>query len=294
MAKKVKRRKGRKRMAKAMSLTRRVDRPLASEGTALSVFERIARDPDITVEQLGELIRLHERQEERAAAKAFDAAYRVMQPEIPRIKKNGTITGKDRATGTKYVQSKYAKYEDIRRVVDPIMLRHGFTFHPHTEWLAPGLGTVIGTLEHEAGGKRVSHFQFKGDASGGKNEIQGLGSGVSYGKRYTLKDLLSIIEEGEDDDGQAHGRTQGKPPAVIDVPAPGPKERPTGWDKGRGEVISEAQRKRLGVIAENSGRNAVEISTWLNNRFGWQSSRQITRDKYDLICSAIEDEGTLP
>lgn len=284
MAKKV---KTRKRMAKVTSLAR-VDRPLASEGTSLSVFERMARDPDITVDQLGELIRLHERQEERAADKAFDAAYRVMLPEIPRIKKNGKILNKQ-----KEIQSRYAKYEDIRRFVDPIMLRHGFTFHTHTEWPAPGLGMVIGTLEHSAGGKRSSTFQFKGDASGGKNEIQGLGSGVSYGKRYTLKDLLSIIEEGEDDDGQNHGRTQGKRAEVIDVPATGPAERAAGWDKGRGEPISDGQLRRFHVVVGNSGRNDVEIKTWLKQRFGWDSSRQITRDKYDAICNAIEAPGTL-
>lgn len=263
----------------------RVDRPLASEGTELSVFERMARDPDITVDQLGALIALHERQEDRKAQRLFDQAYREMQLEIPRISKRGRILNK-----LKEVQSKYAKYEDIRKVVDPIMRRHGFTFHPKTKWPAPGLGLVVGTLEHSAGGKRESEFQFKADASGGKNEIQGLGSGVSYGKRYTLKDLLSIIEEGEDDDGQAHGRMREQQPGTIDVE---PVQRAAGWDKGRGEPITDGQLKRFHVIAGNSGRAELEIKTWLLQRFGWTSSRQITRDRYDTVCRALEAPGSL-
>src|SRR5947208_1326428 len=72
-----------------------------------------------------------------------------MQPEIPRIKKNGSILNKNRE-----VQSKFAKYEDIRRVVDPILRAHGFTFHPVTDRPATGVLEVVGTLEHEGAGRR--------------------------------------------------------------------------------------------------------------------------------------------
>jgi hypothetical protein len=43
------------------------------------------------------------------------------------------------------------------------------------------------------------------DSSGGKNNIQGMGSSFSYGKRYTTTALLNIVTEGEDDDGARGG-----------------------------------------------------------------------------------------
>lgn len=255
----------------------------------LGVFQRMARDPDLTVGALGELIRMSERQEERQAQKEFDTAYRTMQPEIPRISKRGIIKNKG---GNE--QSRYSKYEDIRKVVDPIMRRYGFTFHPHTEWPSTGVLEVVGVLEHEGGGKRESRFRTTADESGGKNAIQGLGSGVSYGKRYTLIDLLAIVCEGQDDDGKAHGEAQQKrqaPAGVVDVQ---PVERAAGWDKGRGEPITDGQLRRLLVIAGNSrpGEEA-KIAAWLLQRFGWTSSRQITRDKYDAVCRALEAPGVL-
>jgi hypothetical protein len=45
----------------------------------------------------------------RNAQAEFDAAYRVMQPQIPWIARNGKILNKDGE-----VQSRYSKYEDIR------------------------------------------------------------------------------------------------------------------------------------------------------------------------------------
>lgn len=252
----------------------------------LGVFERLAKDPDLTVDKLGELIKLQERIVDREQKAAFDAAYRVMLPEIPRITKRGKILNK-----AKEVQSRYSRYEDIRRVVDPILRRHGFTFHTKTEWPATGVLEVIGILEHQDGGKRESRFRTTADESGGKNAIQGLGSGVSYGKRYSLKDLLSIVEEGEDDDGQSHGEAAGKAPANSRPPVVDP---PAGYDRSDGEPITKEQGRRLAQVFERSGRTELEVRTWLDQRFGWSSMKQITRGRYDEVCRAIEMPGTLP
>lgn len=289
----VKKKTKRKKTSTALQVRRRLalERPPVADGM-LGVFERMARDPDLTVGSLAELIKLNREMVADAARSAFDAAYREMLPKIPRIRKNGKILNK-----VKEIQSRYAKYEDIRRVVDPILLAHGFTYHPRTEWPSTGVLEVIGTLEHVAGGKRESKFRTTADESGGKNAIQGLGSGVSYGKRYTLIDLLSIICEGQDDDGKAHGETQqeSRRREIVDVvPTVKETDRPAGWDKGRGEPVTEKQLRRLYVIAKNSGRLELEISTWLLKRFGWHNSREVTRDKYDVVCSAIEAPGTLP
>lgn len=253
----------------------------------LGVFQRMAQDPNLTVDTLGELIRLHERTEKLAADKAFDAAYRAMLPEIPRIRKTGVIKNKEGKE-----QSRYARYEVLRTVLDPIFRRHGFTFHTATEWPSDGVLEVVGVLEHNGGGKRESRFRTTADASGGKNAIQGLGSGVSYGKRYTLIDLASIVWEGQDDDGVAHGNAQAsrhrdEPPArVIDVP-------PAAHNPERGEALTDQQLRRLVVVLKNSGRGDLEVKTWLEHRFGWSSLKQITRERYDEVCRALEAPGSL-
>jgi hypothetical protein len=69
-----------------------------------------------------------------------------------------------------------------------------------------GGGIIItGTLSHVGGHKRTASIPLALDSSGGKNNIQGMGSTFSYGKRYCATALLNIITEGEDDDGVRGG-----------------------------------------------------------------------------------------
>jgi hypothetical protein len=64
----------------------------------------------------------------------------------------------------------------------------------------PILSHVNGYVEH--GGAMPLAL----DTSGSKNGTQGAGSTVSYGKRFTLKAMLNIVDAGVDDDGQSAGR----------------------------------------------------------------------------------------
>ena len=283
MAKRSKKRSGN---GQALARTSKATKPADQPGL-VGIFSRLARNPDLTVDKLESLIKLQERILDREAASAFDAAYRLMLPEIPRISKRGRILNK-----AKEVQSRYSKYEDIRRVCDPILRRHGFTFRTETVWPSTGVLEVVGILDHQHGGRRESRFRTTADESGGKNAIQGLGSGNSYGKRYTLKDLLSIVEEGEDDDGQAHGRT--RPSRRVTIEPPIVTEPSAGDDGQSGEPITDGQLRRLVAIHKGSGRSDLEVKTWLDQRYGWSSLRQITRKSYDAICRLIEAPGALP
>lgn len=240
-----------------------------------SAIVRMARDKSITVEKLERLLAMQERADDRAAARDFELAFQQMLPKIPRIRKGGRIE----VDGN--VRARYAKYEDIRAVVDPIMSEYGFSFATRTEWPAPGLIEVVGMLSHRHGHKRESRFQTTADTSGKKSAIQGLGSGVQYGRRYTLKDLLAIVEEGIDDDGRAHGRADRRSaPAVVDAKA--------------GDPITDAQRKRLFTILQRVHRPEQELRDWLKRRFSITSTKDIPRSLYDSICAAVEAPGLLP
>jgi hypothetical protein len=297
-----------KRMAKAGGLMRRaaavasavVENPVG----ALGVFERLALDKRLTVEKLGELIRLQSVILERNARSAFDAAYAAMLDDIPRIKKNGAILNRE-----KQVQSRYSRYEDIRAIVDPILKRHGFHVYTHTEWPSDGIAEVVGSLVHREGHTRESRFRAAADASGGKNAIQGLGSAVQYGRRYTLKDLLSIVEEGVDDDGQTAGASRRREPEVV----PAPKLSGVcscsdlAWDphcarhsarpmpvQDVNEPITQKQRQRFAMILKSSGRNIEDVRAWLKRAYGIESSAAITRATYDDICTVLSSSRALP
>lgn len=176
---------------------------MAEAPSAALMFERLARDPNVPVDKLERLIALQERVMAHNAESAFNIAFSEMQAEIPTIK--------ERAHTDK---TSYATLEDIIGAVRPILSKHGFTISHRTEWPDKKTVKVIGLLTHRDGHTRTSEFMADADQTGSKNAIQALGSSVSYGKRYTAKDLLCIVTSDEDDDGQESERH--KEPAEPD------------------------------------------------------------------------------
>jgi hypothetical protein len=74
---------------------------------------------------------------------------------------------------------------------------------------------------------------------------------------------------------------QGEQPAPAPAPAPG-AQAPAG------DVISDAQRKRLYAIAMSAGMEKDQFKSWLKDNFGYEHSTDIKRSQYDEICSAAE------
>lgn len=158
----------------------------------LAMIERLATSPDVNVDVLERMLAMQERVMARSAEAEYNAAFSVMQPEIP------VIVERHEGDGGKW---SYAALEDIIEVVRPILARHGFSLNHKTEWPNDKTLRVIGILKHRAGHSERSEFQAEADKTGSKNGIQALGSSESYGKRYTTKDLLCIVTRGADDDG---------------------------------------------------------------------------------------------
>lgn len=160
-----------------------------------------AKDPNVDVGKMQQLLALQKDLMAMQAEQQFNAAYQRIRHDLPRIKRNGTVEYKGKEA------FKFATWEAISAVIDPILDREGmwlsFDSEPRT---GDGGGIIItGTLSHIAGHSKKAKIPLALDNSGGKNSIQGMGSTFSYGKRYTATALLNIITEGEDDDGRRGG-----------------------------------------------------------------------------------------
>lgn len=64
-----------------------------------------------------------------------------------------------------------------------------------------------------------------------------------------------------------------------------PQEKPSATN-----VVSEDQAKRFYAIAQKTGVDNETIKSWLNINFGWTSTRQITKEKYDEVCRRVTEE----
>lgn len=175
-------------------------------GALISMIERAARDPSVDIDKMERLFLLQERMSAQRAKAAYLSALADMQPELPVIDKRGEISRRAKDdSGVKQTAkpTKFAKWEDVVEAITPIISKHGFSLSFRIEQDARVKVTAV--LGHRDGHSEETSMSLGIDDSGAKNNLQGWGSSVSYGKRYTAIALLNIVARGEDDDGKAAG-----------------------------------------------------------------------------------------
>lgn len=174
----------------------------------LTFTQRVALDQSIDIERLDKIIQMERESQRHEAERLFNSALADMQPELPAVQARGR--------GDK--NAKYGKLEDIQAAIRPALQKHGFAvrFKVHD---AENALTVECILSHKAGHSDSDRITLPYDKTGSKNDVQARGSTVSYGKRYTLCNILNIQVGGEDDDGAGgKGETVG-PKEMTEIDA---------------------------------------------------------------------------
>lgn len=176
------------------------DRP-ASAASASLVHYALDRGADLaTIEKLMELQHRHDAE---MALKAFNAAMAAAKADIPVIVKNRLVdypsdNGRSRTT------YRHEDLGEIARTVDPILARHGLSYRYRTTSEINQPIVVSCIVAHRDGHSETNTLTAGRDGSGKKNEIQQMGSTITYLQRYTLKAALGLASAA-DDDGRASG-----------------------------------------------------------------------------------------
>lgn len=98
-------------------------------------------------------------------------------------------------SGGKYKFS-YATIRNIVDTIKPLLAKHKLSY---SQLLEPD-GTVVTLLMHESGEFLTSSLLIKGESN-----AQGIGSAITYAKRYSLSSILGIIADDDDDGNIAEG-----------------------------------------------------------------------------------------
>ena len=182
-----------------------------SPSERFAAIMQLAANPNIDVGKITALIELDRGMQRDQAKREFDQAFAELSAALPRITKKGEVKypeDKTKPNGRMLKAFNYAKFEDILELIQPLLNEHHFQVAFDTEPHSDGKITVVGFLRHSAGHEISAKFgPLMLDTSGGKNNIQAVGSTFSYGKRYCLTALLNLVFEGEDDDGVRGGTT---------------------------------------------------------------------------------------
>lgn len=150
------------------------------------------------LDKLEKLLGLQERWEANEARKAFNEAMGAFRAEGITVAKDSRVTYKTDKGVTDYV---HASLGNICNVVGGAMAKYGLSYRWNTQQIE-GRIKVTCIVSHKQGHSESVSLEASADSSGGKNNIQAIGSTVSYLERYTLLAATGTATEYQDDDGR--------------------------------------------------------------------------------------------
>lgn len=171
---------------------------LPSSGNVIQSILSAAKDKDVDADKVKTLYELATGMMDRERAATFNASKIAAIRDMPAIYKRG-----------KSDKHRYAKFEDLHRAAMPVLARNGLTldFNVGSDGTAI---TVQPVLRHENGWvEEGGVMKAPPDQGPGRSAVQAIGSTTSYLKRHSMKAILNIIEDGEDNDG-GYGHREGE------------------------------------------------------------------------------------
>jgi hypothetical protein len=197
--------------------------PSDSPFRVLGLIERIALDPHADVEKLDRMVAMYEGLRAKEAELAYNAAKGRILKKLARIKivKNRSVLSEiDRGKRQKVVFEafRYAPLEEIDQHLRPLLAEEEMDLSYSDEpWEAGGI-VIRGRLKHLPSGHYEDSFMPAPlDTTGGKSNVQAVGSTNSFLRRYVACNIFNIVVVGDDDDGSG-GTVEGvQAKSILDL-----------------------------------------------------------------------------
>ena len=197
--------------------------PSDSPSTALVLIEKVALDPRVDVEKLERVIAMYERLKAKEAELAYNAAKGRILKKLARIKivKNRSVlyeieNGKPQK-GT-YEAFKYAPLEEIDKHLRPLLVEEDMDLSYSDEPREDGGILIRGRLKHLPSGHFEDSFMPAPlDTTGGKSDVQAVGSTNSFLRRYIACNIFNIVVAEDDDDGAGGAIDEGQTKTILDL-----------------------------------------------------------------------------
>lgn len=196
----------------------------------------------------------------------------------------------------------YASFKSVREASIDALSKNGIAVFQPVNF--DGKDYFLETLlVHSSGEKITSHIKLLVD----KNNMQGLGSAITYAKRYAWSAIAGIVSDDDDDGAEASKTTLPKDPPPQKPPpknyapqsATSPQSPPSSPHKGdplkdppkipkpKAEGPSEAQLKRLYGIGKTMGWNPRAIRIYSLAHVN-RTPGKLSNTQYDQLCSFLE------
>lgn len=157
-----------------------------------------AIEKGLGADELGKLLDLETRFHATRAERAFNVAMHAAQGDMPVVVRDAVNT---------FTQKAYARLENVQRAIKPVYAKNGFALNfSEGKSDRPNCIRVVCEVRHVAGHCQTYWMDGEPDVSGSKGggnktQVQGVGSTVSYLRRYLVLSIFNVTVADEDDDG---------------------------------------------------------------------------------------------
>ena len=181
--------------------------PPSDSPLIMALIERAALDPHADVEKLERMMTMYERAKAKEAELAHNAAKGRILKKLAGIKivKNRTGLCQDKGRPPQKGNSatfEYAPLEEIDKHLRPLLAEEDMDLSYSDEPRDDGQILIRGRLKHLPSGHYEDSFMSAPpDTTGGKSNVQAVGSTNSFLRRYITCNIFNIVVVGDDDDG---------------------------------------------------------------------------------------------
>jgi len=191
--------------------------------TVLALLERVALDPRAGLEKLERLAAMYERLKAKEAELVFNAAKGRILKKLAGIKivKNRPVLseiGNGKSQKGLFEAFKYAPLEEIDKHLRPLLVEEEMDLSYSDEpWDGGGL-FIRGRLKHLPSGHYEDSFMpAPPDTTGGKSNVQAVGSTNSFLRRYVTCNIFNIVVVGDDDDGNGGTIDEAQTKTIVEL-----------------------------------------------------------------------------
>lgn len=180
-----------------------VERREAPARVTMSPMDMIAMavERGTSIDELNKLWDIAEKVRQQQAASAYVQAMNLFKQDPPTIEKTRTANVDKKNGGGFSHAYKYANLADVCGAVVRALAAVNIS-HSWTTLQKDGAVAVTCTLTHEQGHSTSTMLAASLDTTGSKNNLQALGSTVSYLERYTLLAACGLaVDDEQDNDG---------------------------------------------------------------------------------------------
>lgn len=201
-------------------------------------------------------------------------------------KAQGKIKGAAKDTANPFFKSKYADLASVWDACREALTENGLCVLQTTE---DGIEhvTVITTLSHSSGEWIRGRLTMKPV----KNDPQGIGSAITYARRYALAAIVGVAPE--DDDGEAaSGRTPRTPKETFSV---NDGNRDASSESWTGPMKKTALKNAITALVKDL-KDCTDVQTlqgiWTDNKAVVDQAQLDLPDWYDRLEAVLMDQET--